>query len=318
MGNIYLYTGEEKFRINTKIQTIVKETSADEYNIMTYDLDDANISDVIRDALTPPFMCDQKVVIVKNPRFLTSEKSLLEEQANDFLKYLSKPMETTVFIVNAVNLKLDERKEVVKRLKKVAQISDNNELTEVEFYGWVKRQCAINDVEIKDDATKTFYNLVGKSLMNAKNELDKLISYVGEKGLITVDVVNRVSVKEIQNDVFALANAIIDHNRSKVINLYRDLTKIGNDVNFLFGLVAKSMRELFIVSLMIKNGYKQQDVANSLNVSTGKAFYLVKNARSMDINTIENYVLKLGELDYKIKSGLMDAKTGFEFFLFEI
>jgi len=154
--------------------------------------------------------------------------------------------------------------------------------------------------------------------MNAKNELDKLINYVGDKGLITVDVVNKVVVKEIQNDVFALANAIIDHNRPKVINLYRDLTKIGNDVNFLFALVAKSMRELLAVSLMLKNGYKQQEVANTLNVSSGKAFYLVKNARSMNLSTIEKYVQKLGELDYKIKSGLIDAKTGFEFFLFEI
>ncbi|MGD9886413.1 MAG: DNA polymerase III subunit delta [Bacilli bacterium] len=318
MGNIFLYTGEEKYRINSKIQAIVKDANADDFNIMTYDLDDSDLTDAIRDALTPPFLCEQKVVIVKNPRFLTSEKSLTEEQANDFLKYLSKPMETTVFIINAVNLKLDERKEVVKRLKKVAQISDNNELTEVEFYGWVKRQCALYEIDIKEDATKAFYNLVGKSLMNAKNELDKLINYVGNKGLITIDVVNKVVVKEIQNDVYALANAIIDHNRSKVINLYRDLTKIGNDVNYLFGLVAKSMRELFTVSLMISNGYKQLDVANSLNVSSGKAFYLIKNARSMNFNTIESYVVKLGELDYKIKSGLMDAKTGFEFFLFEI
>lgn len=318
MGNIFLYTGEEKYRINSKIQAIVKDTNADDFNIMTYDLDDSDLTDAIRDALTPPFLCEQKVVIVKNPRFLTSEKSLTEEQTNDFLKYLSKPMETTVLIINAVNLKLDERKEVVKRLKKVAQISDNNELTEVEFYGWVKRQCALYEIDIKEDATKAFYNLVGKSLMNAKNELDKLINYVGNKGLITVEIVNKVVVKEIQNDVYALANAIIDHNRSKVINLYRDLTKIGNDVNYLFGLVAKSMRELFTVSLMITNGYKQQDVANSLNVSSGKAFYLIKNARSMNFNTIESYVLKLGELDYKIKSGLIDAKTGFEFFLFEI
>jgi DNA polymerase-3 subunit delta len=318
MGNIYLYTGDEKYRINSKIQTVVKDADVDEYNVTTYDLDEASISDVIRDALTPPFMCEQKVVIVKNPKFLTSEKSLLEEQANEFIKYLLKPMDTTILIINAANLKLDERKEVVKKLKKVAQQSDNKELTEVEFYGWLKRQCDLSQVEIKEDAIKHFYSLVGKSMLNAKNELDKLICYVGTKGIITTDIINRVSVKEIQNDVFALSNAIIDHNRSKVINLYRDLTKLGNDVNFLFALVAKSMREILSVSLMLKAGYKQQEIATTLNVSTGKAFYLVKYARSMDLHTAESYVLKLGELDYKIKSGLIDPKTGFEFFLFEI
>jgi hypothetical protein len=36
----------------------------------------------------------------------------------------------------------------------------------------------------------------------------------------------------------------------------------------------------------------------------------------MNLNKVKEYVIKLGNLDYKIKSGQIDMKSGFEFFLF--
>jgi len=315
-NKIYLYLGQENLLISNKIDRIVKESKADEYNISTYDLDEVNLSDAIRNALTPPFLNDIKVVIIKNPKFLSSEKALTQLEKHDFLNYIENPMETTHLIINGYNIKLDERKDVVKKLKKVAYVNESKELTEIEINGWVKRQCSLNNVEIKDDAIKSFYNSVGKNLLNAKNELDKLISYVDTGGVITTDVVKEVVVKEIQNDVFALSNAIIEQNKAKIINLYRDLTTVGNDINYLFSLVSKSMRETLFVNLMLKEGYKQSDIAKTMKVSNGRAYYLVKNARSIDLTKVQLYVTMLGDLDYKMKSGQVDSKTGFEFFLF--
>lgn len=271
---------------------------------------------MISDALTLPFISSSKVVVIKRPKFLTSEKSLNEVEAKYFLDYLGNPMSSTILIINAANMKLDERKEIVKKLKKVAVVSESKELTDIEILGWIKRQCSINNVLIKDDAVKTFFNLTGKNLLNAKNEIDKLVAYVGPNGVITSDIINKVVVKEISNDVFALSNAIIEQNKPKIINLYRELTTLGNDVFYLFSLVAKSMRDILFVSTMLQEGYKQSDVANVMKTSSGRAYYLVKNARSIELETVKSYIIKLGNLDYQIKSGQIDPKTGFEFFLF--
>jgi len=71
-----------------------------------------------------------------------------------------------------------------------------------------------------------------------------------------------------------------------------------------------------IVSLMLKEGYRQADIAVKMKISNGRAYYLVKNARSLDLELVKEYVKKLGDLDYKIKSGQLEMKNGFEFFLF--
>ncbi|NLD26304.1 MAG: hypothetical protein GX661_02980, partial [Acholeplasmataceae bacterium] len=149
-----------------------------------------------------------------------------------------------------------------------------------------------------------------------RNELDKLINYAGQNGIITNEMVNMVVVKEIQSDAYSLTNAIIEQNKPKIISLYNELIEQGNDVNYLFSLVSKSLREILIVSLMLKEGYRQADIAVKMKISNGRAYYLVKNARSLDLELVKEYVKKLGDLDYKIKSGQLEMKNGFEFFLF--
>lgn len=316
MANIYFYFGEESLIIKNKIERLIKETRADEYNITTYDFDEVSILSILQDAMTMPFMSDKKVIVIKNPRFLSSEISLSEKEMEALNSYLASPLESTYLIIDANNIKLDERKEIVKRLKKLPNAVETKELSEVEISGWIKRQCTVSGVDIKEDAIRAFYSMVGKNLINAKNEIDKLISYVGPSGIITTAVVDKVVVKEIQNDVFSLSNAIVDQNKPKIINIYRDLINSGNDVYYLFSLVAKSMREIYLVNTILQEGYKQADVAKMLRVSPGRAYYMVRNAKNLDLNKVKEYIIKLGDLDYQMKSGKVDIKAGFELFLF--
>jgi DNA polymerase-3 subunit delta len=316
-GTVHLFLGDEQYLIENKIKRLINDSGAGEYNVSYYDLEISSLSEALSDALTPPFMSDAKVIVIKNPLFLTAEKNLDKEEKKRFLDYLDAPMETTVLIINGYNIDPDERKQEVKKLL-AGSVNYSRELSEIEMYGWIKRQGAINNVVITDEAAREFYRIVGKDLMNAKNELDKLIAYAGDNATVTVEAVRKVAIKEIQNDVYALSNAIVDQDRNKAVRIYRDLIKIGNAANFLFSLVAKSMRELLTVNLMLKGGYNQADVAASMGVSSGRAYYMVKNARSLDYELLRKYVAQLSELDYKIKSGQTDVRTGLEFFLFGI
>ncbi len=316
MENIYFYYGEESLIISNKINRLIRETGVDEYHLNVYDLDEENINTVLQDAITMPFLNPRKVVVCKNPRFLASDGSLTAQELESFNKYLSSPSQFTYFIIDANNIKLDDRKAIVKKLKSLPNAIETKELSDIEISGWIKRQCTINDVEISDDAIKAFYNKTGKDLINSKNEIDKLIAYAGFGGIITTDMVNKVVVKEIQKDVFSLSNAIVDKNKQKIINIYQDLINSGYDTYYLFALVGKSLRDIFFVSTMINEGLKQADIAKELKISPGRAYYLMRNAKSLDLNTVKEYIRKIGNLDYQVKSGQVDIKAGFELFLF--
>ena len=106
--------------------------------------------------------------------------------------------------------------------------------------------------------------------------------------------------------------------KNKIVAVYQDLIRSGKDPILLFNLISKFMREIYTTSSMLQANYKQADIAQKMGVSTGRAYYLVKDARSFPLKVIEEKIIALGELDYQIKTGQIDKTTGLELFLFTL
>ena len=313
---VYLYKGNEPYLINNKIDMLIKESKANEFNISTYDCSEVNVGLAIQDAMTLPFLGDVKVVIIKNPTFLTLEKQVINHDINSLINYVNNPFDQTYLIINACGLRLSEKMEATKILLKKAVVNETKEIDEIEFKGWIKRQCDIAFVKIDDDAVRAFYLAVGKDLINAKNELDKMILYVGHGGSITKDTVSLLTARGLQANIYSLTDALLKRKKENIYNIYNDLIAYGIDINVIINMTAKAMKDNLMVNLLLQNGATQADVASKMNVSNNRAYYLVKDAKQLNIESIKEYVIKLAELDYNIKSGQVDSKTGFEFFLF--
>ena len=318
MKNIYLFTGNEELIINNKIEKLTQSVNADSYNVITYDMEEVNISKAVLDALTLPFISPYKVIILKNPNFLTSSKTDIKHNTKEFLTYLDNPSDSTILIINAIGLKLDEKSELVKRILKVAEVNDTRTLTPVESEGWLKRQMSIAGLTISDEAVKLFFSRVGKNLMVARNEVDKLINYVKGKEKITSKDVSDVVTKEVETEVFALTNAIIDQDKNKIISVYHDLTLSGKDAVQLMGLVSRNLIDIYYAKVLLDLNYTQNDIASAMGISSGRAYYVMKNTKAFSTVDLEENIIKLHDLDYKIKTGQIDSTSGLEYFLFAV
>lgn len=316
MKNIFLFYGNEELMIKNKIDKLVSSITDNQYNINVYDMQINNVSMAVQDLLTPPFLSDNKVVIIKNPIFLTKTKSEIEHKTEMLLNYLDNIEETSYLVIDAGGLKIDESNALFKKIKQKGEVSETKELSQVEMKGWLKRKFALIGKEITDEAVLLFFERIGWNLLTANNEFDKVANYVGAKENVTLSDIEKVVVKELETDVFKLTNALQDGDRKQVILLYHDLTKAGNDPIRLLGLVSKTVKDTYNVCLMLSKGYKQIDIANTLGVPTGRAYYLIKSARSFKIEKLENLLLQLHDLDLRIKTGMIDKNTGFEMFLF--
>lgn len=316
MKNVFLFIGNEELMIKNKIDKLIGSLTTNQYNINSYDMQINNVSMAIQDCLTPPFLADNKVIIIKNPLFLTKSKSEIEHKVELLDSYLDNVVETNYLIIDASGLKLDDNNKLVKKIKQKAEVSETKELSDIEMKGWLKRRFSIMGKEISDNAVELFFERVGWNLVIAYNEFEKLINYVGQRNDVTIKDVEKVVVKELETDVFKLTNTLLDGDKKKTINIYHDLVKGGNDPVKLLGLVSKTIKDTYNVCIMLEEGYKQIDIANILGVSTGRAYYIIKSARSFKIDVLASLLTKLHELDYKIKTGKIDKNTGFEMFLF--
>lgn len=320
MANIkvYLYKGDEKYLTNAKIARIVKESKADEINKTTYDCSEVSLEKAVFDALTPPFLGGNKVVIITNPVFLISEKNGQNHNVKLLIKYLDKPLDTTYLIINASGLKVNEKLEVSKALMKKANVITTNGISEVEFRGWLERECSVQNVMIEKSAITQMYKAFGSNLEETKNEVDKLTSYVGKGGTITEGILKALISKANSGDVYDLVNAIYKGEKEKAIKLYLDLSKYQKDTFFFINVISKSFKDNYLVKIMQEKGYTQGEISSKLNFNSNRVYYMLKDIKDITLSEMEHYIMKLALLDYNVKSGLVDKKIGFEEFLYTI
>lgn len=317
-NKIYLYKGDEKYLTSAKIQRVIKESKADEINITTYDCSEANLEKAIFDALTPAFLGGNKVVIITNPIFLVNEKNASLQNTKLLINYLEKPCDSTYLIINASGSKVNEKLEVTKVLMKKASVVTTNGISEVEFRGWLERECSVQNVSIDKNAISLMYKAFGSNLEETKNEVDKLTSYVSSGGRITEETLKKLMSKGNNGDVYELVNALFKGDKDRAIKLYLELSKYQKDTSFFINVISKSFRDSFLVKIMVEKKYSQNEICVKMNLNSNRVYYMMKDVSNISLQTIENYIHKLANLDYRIKTGLVDKKIGFEEFLYEM
>jgi len=315
--HIYLFYGSDPFIVKSKTNQVISKYDVDDFNINIYDAEETNISNAINDASTIPFMSERKIVIIKNAYFLTNEKIKKEinHDLDQLVRYLNKPVEETVLIINAPYAKLDERKAVTKAVKANAEVLFCEQMKKVDLNSWVKRQLGKQNINIDREALDEFIKRVENDTQVAVNEMKKLLMYAEDLDFVDINVIKKVITKNVEDNVYEITNNILDNNRSTALEIYNDLIMHSEDPLRILGILVNKYREILQVKLLIKDGKDQSDIATHYHYSSGRAYYMMKNAKSVKMSTVKKHLIRLEELDYQIKSGKVDKKIGIELFI---
>ena len=315
---IYLFTGTSEIFIKNRMNRIIQSFNKYEYTIIKYDMETTSLSTVLSDAITVPFLEELKIIILKNPKFLTKSATSTKDEIKAMLKYLKSPCDSTLLIIDATNTVINQLNEIYKMLKNVARIIDYPDPEEIELKGWIVRSFDANGIDIKDDALTLLLEYIGDDQARLSQEIDKLSSYVGKGGTIRKEDIKLLVPKNINNEIYLLIKAIINHDLALTNQIYDNLITHTKDSLTIFSLISNKFKELLSTYRLLKYGYSQSDIAKFYNVSTGKAYYIVQEARAFKLSDLEFYIDKLAELDYQIKSGKLDKTIGLELLLLKL
>lgn len=315
---IYLFTGTSEIFIKNRMNRIIQSFNKYEYTIIKYDMETTSLSTVLSDAITVPFLEELKIIILKNPKFLTKSATSTKDEIKAMLKYLKNPCDSTLLIIDATNTVINQSNEIYKMLKNVARITDYPDPEEIELKGWIVRSFDANGIDIKDDALTLLLEYIGDDQARLSQEIDKLSSYVGKGGTIRKEDIKLLVPKNINNEIYLLIKAIINHDLALTNQIYDNLITHTKDSLTIFSLISNKFKELLSTYRLLKYGYSQSDIAKFYNVSTGKAYYIVQEARAFKLSDLEFYIDKLAELDYQIKSGKLDKTIGLELLLLKL
>ncbi|MCV9884919.1 DNA polymerase III subunit delta [Metabacillus halosaccharovorans] len=320
---VYLLLGEEAFLMQETLRYIVQASLLEEekdFNLSMYDMEDTAIETAIEDAETLPFMGERRVVVIKNPVFLTSEKKKekVEHGIEKLEQYLHSPAPYTVVVFVAPYEKLDERKKITKLLKKQATVLEMKSLSDADTIKWMVNVARETQVELEGDAVNQLLLLTAGDLMVIHQELQKLSTYVGEGGIVTVDTVNLLVARTLEQNIFDLIDHVI-HKRSKhALQIFYDLLKNNEEPIKILSLLVNQFRLILQVKELSTVGYGQQQIATTVKVHPFRVKLALQQAKLFQTEELAKILMELAEADYEMKTGKKDKQLLIELFLLKL
>lgn len=320
---VYLLYGTEAFLINETKQLLIDHVLDEEekdFNFSVYDLEETPIEAALEDAETFPFMGEKRLVILQNPVFLTSEKTKgkVEHNLAKLEEYLSQPAPYSIVVFSAPYEKLDERKKVTKELKRKASVVEAKKLTEQELVVWVKERARLNNVEIEKDAIELLLSLAGTNLFMLTSEIDKLALYAGENRSINKDIVDRLTARSLEQNIFSLVDKVVRRNVEGALRIYYDLLKQNEEPIKILSVISGQFRLIYQVKELSRKGYGQQQIAGTLKIHPFRVKLAAGQAGSFSDEELMRIIKLLADADYQMKTGGMRKEMLIEMILFQI
>lgn len=304
---LYLLYGDD-FKIKNEIDNIIKENNIEDINISKYELDAYNYKDIIEDAYSQSLFSEKKVIIVYDASIFTSEKSSVDTSLfEEYFEHINQD----VIMIFTTNNKIDERKKIVKLIKKNGVVKEYENIVD----GKVLVKDLLRDYNINNEALDTFISRVGNDYYSINNEIDKLKLYKGNDFNISLEDILNVTTNNVELDLFKLMDYIMDNNKKDAIDMYNTMLKYGTEPMQILIMLANKYRLLLQVKILLELGYKDSDIASQLKQNPKYIFVLNKLSRKYSKNSLIKQLKELGTLDYDIKSGKIDDKFGLELYI---
>jgi len=316
--NCVIY-GEDQFLMEQKLKSLKKQYHINEenLNIMTYWCHETPMSVIIEDALTPPFLTEYKMIVVKNPIFLTTQKQkeVSEDDIKLFMDYMTKENPMTIFVVYHDQKNFDERKKIVKTLRKQTRFIEIGKLDDKQLLKTVHQAFKARHCEIDNDALTLFLSRMPNDLLEISQEVNKMCLYSHH---ITKDIVDKMVTKQIEENVFELTKAILNKDTAQSIRIYKDLMMNNEEPIKLIILIANSLRLLYQVKLLDRKGYNDQEIGKILSLNPYRLRYVRQDGKDYELKELLEKIHELAQLDIDIKTGKIDRFRGLELFLIKI
>src|SRR5690606_32134997 len=126
------------------------------FNYEQFDLQDVPLGQVVEAAETFPFLGEKRLIVASGAFFLTGAKvqQKVEHHVESLEHYLESPADFSVMVLKVEQEKLDERKKVVKGLKKQAVLCSCSPLNEQRLIPWLENSASGLSVRLEREAAE--------------------------------------------------------------------------------------------------------------------------------------------------------------------
>ncbi|MCK7484139.1 MAG: DNA polymerase III subunit delta [Bacillus subtilis] len=317
--NIVLLMGNDLYKIKQATLERLTEQHIDAEDTQVFDMDEINVAEAVNAAMTIPFLCDRKAVVLLNVGFFSGKVVKdIDHDVAYLLDYFAHPSEATLLILQIPYEKIDLKKDILALIQMRGVIIKFEASKKQDLYEVVRAAFAKSRQTIDGDALEELIRRVDEQPQMLEREIEKLQMYSLGRSVVTLDMIEDATPKNLEDNLFELINQIIAKNSRQAVRILSDLTKINIDPVFILSALTAKLQEILYAKALIRQKTTFEDMMKYFGYSKGRMYYVQKNATEVVDELLHRYLNELEALDYKIKSGQIDKLLGLELFLFTI
>ena len=323
---ILVLTGEDVGQFEWLKKDILKKIGYDpsDLNYSYFDMKEASYAEVELDLVSLPFFADEKIVILDHLLDLTTAKkrNLTDEDLKQFENYLENPSESTRLVIFAEG-KLDSKRRLVKLLKRDAQIIEATTPKEQDLKRYFSGQAQELGLHFVGDSLDQLLLKSGYDFGESHKNLALLQAYK-ENGQITLEDIEEVVPKSLQDNIFDLTQMILKRQIDQARNLVKDLRLQGEDEIKLIAILLGQFRMFSQVKIFSEEGQSESQIVASLSDLSGRKVnpyqvkFALRDSRRLSLSFLKQAMMTFIEADYAIKSGTYEKDYLFDLALLKV
>jgi len=283
--------------------TLLREFNDSSFNLLTNDVRDA-----IAAAEQLPMMSSRRVIQLRN------FAKLREADEESLLKYLERPVETSVVIF--IGDDIDKRKKFGKKLLAGAAF-EFQPLKPNELPSWIKSHLKTLKAEIDPQAMSRLTDMAN-DLLTLTNELKKLATAALPSGRITAELVDRLVKRSREHMNWDLTDSIVSRDRRTALRVLREFLDDGAEPVLLNGVIAGTFRRMALAKELLARGASPNEIFSEVRVPSFKQRAYLSMLSRIDSKTMAGMIQRIAETDLAIKTSKATPRMQMEMLVCEL
>ncbi len=311
---IYVIAGKEDSLVNAHCRGLLDkllEPSQRVTGLFDAEAASATASEVLDELRTAPFLTDKRVVLLRAAEdFISKNRELLE-------RYFDNPCPTGRLVLTVKTW--DPRTKLAKKLPKAGKLINIAQPKPWELPQRLIRYANdAHDKKLSRDAAELLVELAGDELTRLYSEVDKLALFAEGEKLITSKHIESLIGHNRIFGAFSVIDAVIARNPGQAVGRLRAMFAEDKSTEYtVVGAFAFQLRRMFGAKVLLKKGMRRSEVEKKLWIRGNKESFFAL-IRQMSLKQIGEYLQRLAETDYAIKTGRTKVPVAMEQFLLEL
>jgi len=327
---IFLY-GEDTFRSRRKLNELrekfLREIDKTGASLSLIDGEKAAIGE-INGAIAPLSLLAKKRMIVIENIFSNKSKTIFKE-LNEYFNSKRSDENIVIFWDGKIDEKKlsAEKNKLFKLLNKSKLVQNFKSLSNTEIINWTKKEIEERGGKISREALYILTSLASGDLWQIDNDITKLLNYKtgqqlklgkSESTEITDEDVKNLVSGQVNENIFALTDALASKNKKMAAKLLEDHLAAGLTEGYLLNMIIRQFKTLLQIRQAIDSGFTSRKIITLLKIHPYVAQKGIGQVRNFSFDQLKKILSELIKIDYLMKSGQVDAITSISLLIVKI